>query len=253
MSKHHLIRFSYVVIILITLGALGGCATTSKTSESPRQPESACEWMAVPIAFKLTTPSIDTIMMSAILQQSFDYGVNERCGDMGGMTPLQMAVGILDDGDRPLVRHLLAQGADVHAVMGSVQGKLAGGTAMHTAAALGSRTSILELLIEFGADVTAQTDSGAVPLHLAAAGNDLETVELLLERDSDVTALDKRRWTPLHYAASETTDERVIVTLIDTGGVDIEAITSTGQTAHDLIQGNSVLKDSEAARFLEVR
>ena len=192
-------------------------------------------WVSAPIAFKLTTNGFDAMMMSAILQESFDYGVNERCEDIGMMTPLQAAVAVLDDEELPVIRHLLAEGADVHSIVDPAQARFAGGTAMHIVAARGNRAAMLELLIEFGADVAARTDAGAIPLHFAAEGDDHEIVEVLLERGSDVTALDERRWTPLHYAASEGTREEIIITLVDIGGADLEATTSSGQTAYDLI------------------
>jgi ankyrin repeat protein len=65
-----------------------------------------------------------------------------------------------------------------------------------------SKVETVQLLIEHGADVTAQDENHLTPLHLASSSGIPEIVRLLLERGARVTAQDKSRKTPLHLASS---------------------------------------------------
>ena len=60
----------------------------------------------------------------------------------------------------------------------------------------------VRLLIEHGADVTAQDGSNMTPLHLASFSGTPGIVRLLLEHGACVTAQDKSCKTPLHLASS---------------------------------------------------
>ena len=61
----------------------------------------------------------------------------------------------------------------------------------------------VRLLINYGADVTAQDETLRTPLHLAAFSGSTETVQLLIEHGADVTAQDRRKKTPLHLVFSD--------------------------------------------------
>ena len=67
----------------------------------------------------------------------------------------------------------------------------------------------MRLLIDNGADVTAQDESQSTPLHLASESSlgSGEVVQLLIEHGADVTAIDGNRRTPLHLAASRVSAE----------------------------------------------
>ena len=64
------------------------------------------------------------------------------------------------------------------------------------------KVETVRLLIEYGADVTAQDESHMTPLHLASFSCIPEIVGLLLERGACVTAQDKSCRTPLHLVSS---------------------------------------------------
>lgn len=71
-------------------------------------------------------------------------------------------------------------------------------TALHIAAEYGY-SELIQLLIEFGADIEA-TDTQFLlrPLHLAAEFGHVESVELLLRAGADIVACDMHGCTPLH-------------------------------------------------------
>ena len=259
MSKLNRVR---LIAVGIVMAALSGCATNEQTqtsSGSGQAVQSACEWVTVPLAFKMTQQDgIDPSMTETIIQSSLE-GVDSHCDSANGLTPLQILASSLDDRELPIIYHILRQGASVdlavpaHSPLNESNPRYVGATALHLAAERSNQTAILEMLIDFGASVDAQTNAGATPLHFAAGGGDRLMVELLLERGSDVRAHDERGWTPLHYAASESKYEEVVVALVDFGRADIEATTKSGQTPYDLIAENEALKDSEAAYLLEIR
>ena len=61
----------------------------------------------------------------------------------------------------------------------------------------------VKLLINHGADVTAQDESFRTPLHMAASLGSTKTVQLLIEHGADVTAQDRSKKTPLHLTFSD--------------------------------------------------
>ena len=56
------------------------------------------------------------------------------------------------------------------------------------------------ILLENGADVTAQDDTLPTPLHLASSWGCPEILRILIEHGADVNALDGNRNMPLHLA-----------------------------------------------------
>jgi ankyrin repeat protein len=61
----------------------------------------------------------------------------------------------------------------------------------------------VRLLINYGADVTAQDETHRTPLHLAAFSGSTKTVQLLIEHGADVTVQDRNKKTPLHLVVSD--------------------------------------------------
>lgn len=251
----------------ITVGIILATSVGYATSEQAQAPSgssgsvSACTWVALPIAFKMIAPfgdGIDSGNIGMFVSSSLE-GVNSRCDDINGLTPLQVLSATLDDRELPIIRHVLTQGADIDLAVppdsprAESQARYAGATSLHFAADGINRTAILEMLVESGGNIAARTNAGATPLHFAAARGDLDMVALLLERGSDIHARDERGWTALHYAASDGKSEMVVIALVDIGGADIEATTNSGRTAYDLILENETLKDTEASYLLEVR
>ena len=69
--------------------------------------------------------------------------------------------------------------------------------------------SVLRFLLEHGADINAQSQSGRTPLHRASMNGALEVVHLLLENGADVEAKDNVGETALQFAADRGHDEVV--------------------------------------------
>jgi ankyrin repeat protein len=110
------------------------------------------------------------------------------------------------EGDRPIVyaiasqaidvvRLLLKKGANASSAL-KVDDTLT--TPLMIAANLG-REALVELLLEYGADVNAVSLSGKTALHSAADSGSAGVMKLLLDAGADFTkATYKDRWTPLH-------------------------------------------------------
>ncbi|HEY2460327.1 MAG TPA: ankyrin repeat domain-containing protein [Candidatus Acidoferrum sp.] len=86
-------------------------------------------------------------------------------------------------GHLSVVQYLLEKGADVNAVANNG----AGYTAM-TAAATAGHKEIVALLLAHGANANHRYGPGFTPLHAAAAGGHLEVVRLLLDHGADLFA-----------------------------------------------------------------
>ncbi len=93
-----------------------------------------------------------------------------------------------------VVRLLIEKGADATAEDEDKK------TPMHLAAFNG-HVEVVRRLIEKGADATAEDKDKKIPLHLAAENGHLEVVRLLIEKGADATAEDKDKKTPVHLAA----------------------------------------------------
>lgn len=74
-------------------------------------------------------------------------------------------------------------------------------TALHAASGSG-RIDLIEILLQYGADVNVRGDLGRTPLHSAAHQGQVEAARLLLKRGADIEAKDELGMTPLLTAAS---------------------------------------------------
>ena len=119
-------------------------------------------------------------------------------------------------------RMLIEHGADVTA-----QNEF-GGTPLHLASQNGYEAVAL-VLIERGAGVEAQNNHGETPLHLASRNGDTEFARMLVERGADVEARNKDGETPLQLA-SRTGLVEVARMLIERGA-DMAAPNKDGETA----------------------
>jgi ankyrin repeat protein len=103
----------------------------------------------------------------------------------------------LERGDVQEAQRWLATGVPVGASFGR------GGTALHRAAAAGSRAGV-RWLLDRGCDIEARDDDGATPLHRAATrgGRSADVLELLLDKGADPSARDGTGQTPVEIAAA---------------------------------------------------
>jgi len=85
---------------------------------------------------------------------------------------------------------------------GKAQERFGRGLTLLHAAAAGGHTTIADLLLTNGLDVTSKTQAGYTAMHYAAAGNHRKVAELLLAKGADVNT-ELGRQTPLHWAIRE--------------------------------------------------
>jgi ankyrin repeat protein len=100
-------------------------------------------------------------------------------------------------GDRETVESMLADNPELIRASDSM-----GFTALHGVAGQ-DEPELAELLIDRGADVSAQNDMGMTPLHIAQYSS---VVEVLIRRGADVNARAQNGRTPMHVQAQEGED-----------------------------------------------
>jgi ankyrin repeat protein len=103
------------------------------------------------------------------------------------------------DGNEPLVKCLLKNGADARARETPESYLTTGRTALHLAAIQGN-LEIAKALIEYGASVNEIYTGYRTPLHEAASRGYAAMTELLLQQGAPVDACDESRYRPIHSA-----------------------------------------------------
>ncbi|PGH35382.1 hypothetical protein GX50_01720 [[Emmonsia] crescens] len=129
-----------------------------------------------------TSPLHFAVNSPAIVQILLDYGADPAVKDEHGRTPLHRAAVVPPYGpdDRDTIR---GRGKADRPVM----------------------KTVINLLIERGADIEAQTEVGFTPLHFATKLAQVDAAEILLESGANIEAADGGihdfpSWTPLRYA-----------------------------------------------------
>jgi ankyrin repeat protein len=105
-------------------------------------------------------------------------------------TALHMAA---EHGHLPVVRTLIAMGADVNADKYNTLG-----IPLHCASWWG-HTEVVRALLAAGSNVNAPSWDRRTPLHYATGNQHVETARLLVEGGADVRALNQQGHTPLQY------------------------------------------------------
>ena len=130
----------------------------------------------------------------------------------------------VSSGFETVVQLLLENGADVN-----LQNK-SGKTALHLIKWWSDESNqILELLLQAGANANAKNNDGQTAFHWAAQWGNLDTVEVLLGKGADINAKDNNGWTALHLAAESGKPDTVEVLLRK--GADVNAKKNDGWTA----------------------
>ena len=100
---------------------------------------------------------------------------------------------------------------------------------LHSVSHYRGYTEIIRILLEYGADINAQNDVGATPLHWAANQGYSEVVCVLLEQGADPNIPNNGHATPLHRAVQA--KSAATVRLFLEHGVDVDAVDKMGKTA----------------------
>ena len=134
-------------------------------------------------------------------------------------------------GHASLVEFLLDRGADINTRASW------GGTPLHAAlSSSGNRNEIVLLLAARGADLEARDYSGSNLLcNLAGSGN-IDVVQCFLENGADLQVKEENGHTPLHLAAVN--GHREMVALLLEHGFDIDAANREGATPRQLALEN---------------
>jgi len=154
--------------------------------------------------------------------------------------PLDVNSQSLSDGSSPLhlasrgghvdlARMLVERGAEVSAETKH------GSTALHFASYNG-HMDLSQILIEYNADVSAQRKDGWAVLHLASLNGHIDLARMLVEYGADVSVRHKDGWTALHVASlcNHVDLARMLVEC----GADVSAKTEDGWTALHLALEN---------------
>lgn len=124
-----------------------------------------------------------------------------------------------------------------------------GWTPLHLAAFFGKEDAA-RLLLNRGAQITARSTNAMenTALHAAAAGKHVALVNLLIERGAHVNARQRGGWTPLH-AAAQSGDVAMAQALVDSGA-DISVRADNQQRPIDLALTGG---HQQMVEFLETR
>jgi ankyrin repeat protein len=146
-----------------------------------------------------------------------------------------------------ILNKLIERGADVRAK------NIYGNTPLHEAAKVASISKI-QRLIDCGADVEARNNKGSTPLLFSLYAFDspveivIPTVQCLLHNGASIVAADDEGMTPLHVAASR--GEVQLIEELLNKGAQINAKTSRGETPLDVARFHN---HRQAIDFLTAR
>jgi ankyrin repeat protein len=154
-----------------------------------------------------------------------ERGANVDVQGINDYTPLY---GASCSGHFEIVQWLLSHGANPN--NRGIEGSW---TSLHAAAYFG-RVEVSRLLLQYNADIYANTNEGWTPLHVAAQHEHVNVARLLLEHGADVNARDNSRNTSLLGAVKRGSPEcrrLELARLLVEHGANIDAEDDEGRTA----------------------
>jgi uncharacterized protein len=121
-----------------------------------------------------------------------------------------------------------------------------GYTALNYAAANG-HMSIVQLLVQHGADINAVNNRSRTPLFVASMHQHVDVVSCLLTAGADVSTVDFQGYTALHTACAEHSgDTAAVVELLLANGADVHKCNTRQQTALAVAAFNGKLQCAKA-------
>ncbi|GAA47164.1 ankyrin [Clonorchis sinensis] len=209
---HVAVRAHYrpMVVLLLDAGADPNCSTKDSYT-----------------ALHLATKEDSDEIVSALLKHGVDSGSKTK----KGYTPLHLAAKY---GNLAIAHTLLEHAnADPNSIGHS------GFAPVHVAAYY-KQSPILQLLVDYGADINKTVKNGFTPLHLSAKRNNLDCVRFLLEQGANVDARSRNGYTPLHLAAQDGHFD-IVQTLVEHYGAIPDAAAKDGLTPlHLAVQEDKV-------------
>ena len=113
-----------------------------------------------------------------------------------------------------------------------------GSSPLHLASQAG-HVDIAQMLIDRGAEVSAQTKNGSTALHLASENGHVDLARMLIERGADVSAQKTNGWTALHWVSQNGHVD--LAQMLIERGANVAAQTEDGSTALHLASLNGHL------------
>lgn len=123
-----------------------------------------------------------------LVKQNRDYARDVFMHEVDGWTPFHAFV---LRGARKMVKLCLKAGVDVNAAMGSPDGLPGGCSALHLAAHRGD-VSIINILIQNGAELNSRNEEGKTPVLFASIANNTLAVKTLQRAGADMSGCDTK-------------------------------------------------------------
>ena len=193
-----------------------------------------------PAYLKSGGPSINTPLHQAVKKENrkliellISYGANLEAKNLAGEAPLHIAVA---GGDIKTAELLISEGTDI-----DLKESFEGNSSLHIAVERGFQ-NMVSSLVNRGAFIDTQNDSGETPLHIAANLGQEEIAKYLLYNGAKANMQNKKGNTPLHTAAYY--NDREITVLLLKKGADKTICNNTGETPLQvaLSRNNSAIK-----------